>query len=374
MAGNVVAVILIPFVGNLSDRIGRRPVIIVGCLGAGVLAYPYLYFVSQGNLVMAFIFAILMWGIVYQGYNAVFPSFYPELFPTKTRVTGFAVSQNIGTMITAFLPLIYAVLAPTAPGDCVEEKEFMPDTMLPSGETCRAAADAAETRVILVVGTFTLVLAAIAATRGVQRTRNIQDSHERSRQEGRRPRSQRGVRAVAVRGKGTFVEVVSSRYQFRQRRQEVVMTSVTVMNGPNLNLLGTRKPEVYGSTTLADVERMCKEDAEKLGLDLVFLQSNHEGQLVDWIHETGAAVKAGGSIGAVYNPGAHTHYSYAIRDAIEAATLPVIELHISNVHAREEFRHHSVVSPLARGIIVGFGVHGYSMAINGLYELSQRAG
>ena len=94
------------------------------------------------------------------------------------------------------------------------------------------------------------------------------------------------------------------------------------------------------------------------GLDLVFLQSNYEGQLVDWIHETGAAVKAGGSIGAVYNPGAHTHYSYAIRDAIEAATLPVIELHISNVHAREEFRHHSVISPLARGIIVGFGVHG----------------
>ena len=97
---------------------------------------------------MAFIFAILMWGIVYQGYNAVFPSFYPELFPTKTRVTGFAVSQNIGTMITAFLPLIYAVLAPTVPGDCVEEKKFMPDTLLPSGETCRAAADAARNRVI----------------------------------------------------------------------------------------------------------------------------------------------------------------------------------------------------------------------------------
>src|SRR6476659_3358743 len=148
------------------------------------------------------------------------------------------------------------------------------------------------------------------------------------------------------------------------------MTSVTVMNGPNLNLRGTRKPEVYGSTTLADVERMCRQDAEKLGLDVIFLQSNHEGQLVDWMHETGAAV----SIGAVYSPGAHTHYSYAIRDAIEAATLPVVELHISNVHAREEFRHHSVISPLARGIIVGFGVRGYSIAINGLYEMSQREG
>ena len=110
VAGNIVAVILIPFVGNLSDQIGRRPVIIVGCLGSGILAYPYLYFVSQGNLVMAFIFAILMWGIVYQGYNAVFPSFYQELFPTKTRVTGFAVSQNLGTLITAFLPAIYAAL------------------------------------------------------------------------------------------------------------------------------------------------------------------------------------------------------------------------------------------------------------------------
>jgi 3-dehydroquinate dehydratase-2 len=83
------------------------------------------------------------------------------------------------------------------------------------------------------------------------------------------------------------------------------------------------------------------------------------------------AVKAGGSIGAVYNPGAHTHYSYAIADAIEAATLPVIELHISNVHAREEFRHHSVISPIARGIIVGFGIAGYSLAIRGLFELHE---
>jgi len=161
--GNIVAVILIPFVGNLSDRIGRRPVIIVGCLGAGLLGYPYLYFVSHGNLPMAFLFAVLMWGVVYQGYNAVFPSFYPEQFPTKTRVSAFAVSQNIGTLITAFLPAIYAVLAPPTPGACVQSKKFMPDNVLPSGDTCRAAADAGEGRVILVVGTFTLCLAAIAA-------------------------------------------------------------------------------------------------------------------------------------------------------------------------------------------------------------------
>ena len=148
------------------------------------------------------------------------------------------------------------------------------------------------------------------------------------------------------------------------------MTSVTVLNGPNLNLLGTRKPEVYGRTTLDDVEQQCRATAGELGLDVVFRQSNHEGQLIDWIHELGPAVKSGESIGAVYNPGAHTHYSYAIRDAIEAATVPIIELHISNVHAREEFRHHSVISPMARGIIVGFGVLGYSLAITGLHQLS----
>jgi MFS family permease len=163
VSGNIVAVILIPWVGNLSDRIGRRPVIIVGCLGSGVLGYVYLYFVSERNLVMAFVMAILMWGIVYQGYNAVFPSFYQELFPTKTRVTGFAVSQNLGTLITAFLPTIYAALVGPAPGACVEKKKFLPDHVLPSGETCRAAADAIEKDVIWVVGSFTFGLACLAA-------------------------------------------------------------------------------------------------------------------------------------------------------------------------------------------------------------------
>jgi 3-dehydroquinate dehydratase II len=149
------------------------------------------------------------------------------------------------------------------------------------------------------------------------------------------------------------------------------MTSVHVLNGPNLNLLGTRKPEVYGATTLADVEKLCRDEATRLGLDLEFKQSNHEGQLIDWIHEAGAAVKAGTCIGAVFNPGAFTHTSVALHDAIEGASLPVIELHISNVHKREEFRHHSFISPVARGIIVGFGVQGYVLAINGLHQLSE---
>ena len=150
------------------------------------------------------------------------------------------------------------------------------------------------------------------------------------------------------------------------------MTSVLVLNGPNLNLLGTRKPEVYGTTTLADVEKLCRDEAGRLGLDLEFRQSNHEGQLIDWIHETGAEVKAGTSIGAVLNPGAFTHTSVALHDAIEGASLPVVECHISNVHKREEFRHHSYISPVATGIVVGFGVTGYLLAINGLYQLHQQ--
>jgi MFS family permease len=112
VAGNAVAVLLIPFVGNLSDRIGRRPCVIVGALGSTLLSYAYLYAISQRATVAAFLLAMLMWGVVYQGYNAVFPSFFQELFPTKTRVTGFAVSQNIGTLITAFLPGLYAAVAP----------------------------------------------------------------------------------------------------------------------------------------------------------------------------------------------------------------------------------------------------------------------
>ncbi|WP_214370558.1 type II 3-dehydroquinate dehydratase [Pseudonocardia sp. H11422] len=151
------------------------------------------------------------------------------------------------------------------------------------------------------------------------------------------------------------------------------MTWVLILNGPNLNLLGTRKPETYGRTTLADVEKMCREEAGKLRLEVTFRQSNHEGRLIDWIHECGAAVKAGESIGAVFNPGAFTHTSVALHDAVEGASVPLIELHISNVHQREEFRHHSYISPVARGIIVGFGVAGYVLALHGLHQLA-RAG
>ena len=110
--GNIVAVIVIPFVGNLSDRIGRRPPIIVGALGAGLLSFLYLYAISIRNVPLAIVTSLLMWGVIYQGYNAVFPSFYPELFPTRTRVTAMAISQNVGTTITALLPALFAAVAP----------------------------------------------------------------------------------------------------------------------------------------------------------------------------------------------------------------------------------------------------------------------
>jgi MFS family permease len=110
--GNIVAVIVIPFVGDLSDRIGRRTPIIVGSLAAGLLAFAYLYAISIKSVPLAFVISILMWGVVYQGYNAVFPSFYPELFPTRARVSGMAIAQNIGTMLTALLPALFAYVAP----------------------------------------------------------------------------------------------------------------------------------------------------------------------------------------------------------------------------------------------------------------------
>jgi MFS family permease len=110
--GNILAVLVIPFVGNLSDKIGRRPPIIVGALGSGLLSFAYLYAISIHNVPLAIVASLLMWGLVYQGYNAIFPSFYPELFPTRTRVTAMAISQNTGTTITALLPALFATVAP----------------------------------------------------------------------------------------------------------------------------------------------------------------------------------------------------------------------------------------------------------------------
>nr|WP_294863636.1 type II 3-dehydroquinate dehydratase [uncultured Pseudogulbenkiania sp.] len=145
------------------------------------------------------------------------------------------------------------------------------------------------------------------------------------------------------------------------------MKKILVLNGPNLNLLGTREPAQYGHTTLADVEAMCKETGERLGYEVECFQSNWEGALLDKIHEAGQAFRDGTLLGVVINPGALTHTSIALHDAIKGVgDLPVIEIHISNVHARESFRHHSYVSPAAAGIVVGFGVLGYTLAMEGL--------
>lgn len=136
---------------------------------------------------------------------------------------------------------------------------------------------------------------------------------------------------------------------------------VYVLNGPNLNLLGTREPEVYGSDTLADIEKLCRAAAAKHGLEVVFRQTNVEGELVNWLQE--ARTKAAG---VLLNAGAYTHTSVAILDAIRATTMPVIEVHLSNPFAREQFRHHSFVSPAAKGLICGFGAHSYVLAIDAL--------
>lgn len=134
--------------------------------------------------------------------------------------------------------------------------------------------------------------------------------------------------------------------------------TVFVLNGPNLNLLGTRQPEIYGSATLSDVEAACRSLAADLGLGLDFRQTNHEGVLVDWIQEA-----RGAAGGIVINPGALTHTSIAILDALSAFEGPVLEVHVSNIHRREAFRHHSYVSLRADGVIAGFGTEGYTLAL-----------
>ncbi len=136
---------------------------------------------------------------------------------------------------------------------------------------------------------------------------------------------------------------------------------VLLLNGPNLNMLGTREPEVYGRATLADLEAACRGRAGELGLGLECRQSNHEGELVDWIQ--GAR---GSADGLVINPGALTHTSIALLDALQAVALPAVEVHLSNIHRREDFRHRSYVSLAATGVIMGLGQHGYLLALEAL--------
>ncbi|WP_216831735.1 type II 3-dehydroquinate dehydratase [Alkalihalobacterium elongatum] len=142
------------------------------------------------------------------------------------------------------------------------------------------------------------------------------------------------------------------------------MKSILVINGPNINRLGKREPEIYGHETLADLESRLVEHGKGLGYEILCRQSNHEGQIIDWIHES----QDNEYVGIVLNPGAFTHYSYAIRDAVASISLPVIEVHISNVHAREAFRHTSVIAPVTRGQVVGLGFIGYELAIQAIIK------
>jgi len=141
--------------------------------------------------------------------------------------------------------------------------------------------------------------------------------------------------------------------------------TIYVLNGPNLNLLGTREPKLYGRATLAEVEKLCHATARRHGLDVVFRQSNHEGEIVDWINQAHAEKAAG----LLINPAGYTTTSIAILDALLVMEVPVIEVHISNIHAREEFRQRSYVSKAARAVICGFGINGYALAISGLAEM-----
>nr|WP_321456848.1 type II 3-dehydroquinate dehydratase [uncultured Cohaesibacter sp.] len=136
-----------------------------------------------------------------------------------------------------------------------------------------------------------------------------------------------------------------------------------ILNGPNLNMLGLREPGIYGATTLDDIKKLCEARAASMGWTIDFRQSNHEGVLIDWIHE--AREK---SQGIVFNPAAYTHTSVALQDAIRSVSLPVIEVHLSNIHARESFRHQSFVSPAALGVICGLNAKGYELAIEALVD------
>jgi 3-dehydroquinate dehydratase-2 len=147
------------------------------------------------------------------------------------------------------------------------------------------------------------------------------------------------------------------------------VATLYILNGPNLNLLGTREPEKYGRATLADIETLCQAAARTHEFDIVFRQSNHEGELVDWIQEA----KAKNAAGIILNPAGYTTTSVALLDALLAVQLPVIEIHLTNIHAREEFRHHSLISKVATAVICGLGPGSYEQAIAGMAGLIARA-
>jgi len=139
---------------------------------------------------------------------------------------------------------------------------------------------------------------------------------------------------------------------------------VAVLNGPNLNLLGLREPSLYGAATLDDLEALCAETAQALDLALDFRQTNHEGEMITWVQECRDGVR-----GLVINPGGYSHTSIALMDAILAAEVPVVEVHLTNIHAREEFRRHSLISRVAQGVICGLGIRGYGLALTALAEM-----